>query len=250
MYVEVSIPISLFQTFTYNVPKKFTNSVFVGQSVTVSFNKKKITGFITQINSKSSFKGKVLNILDINSNSFILTSDLLKTIHWISKYYICPIGTVLHNTLNYQHRKFFSFPKIKFFAITDDGKNAIAHNKFKAQNKILNYINEQNKIVSLNDLKFCAKSYSQVCNTLVKKGFLRVTEYEDLKGVLKNKNLDVNTKIILTEEQNIIYESILCNIKKNHSTIFLGGVPASGKTMIYTKIIEYYLYLKAMHMAI
>ena len=72
MYVEVSIPISLFQTFTYNVPEKFTNLVFVGQSVTVSFNKKKITGFITQTNSKSSFKGKVLNLLDINSNSFIL----------------------------------------------------------------------------------------------------------------------------------------------------------------------------------
>ena len=243
MYVEVSIPISLFQTFTYNVPEKFTNLVFVGQSVTVSFNKKKITGFITQTNSKSSFKGKVLNLLDINSNSFILTSDLLKTINWISKYYMCPIGTVLHNTLNYQHRKFFSFPKIKFFTITDDGRNAIPHNKFKAQSKILNYINKQNKRVPLNELRLHAKSHSQVCDTLVEKGFLEVEEFQDLQGVLKNKNLDVNSKITLTEEQNIIYKSIISNIKKNYSTIFLGGVPASGKTMIYAKIIEHYLLL-------
>ena len=50
MYVEVSIPISLFRTFTYSVPQKYIKSIFIGQSITVPFNNKQITGFITEIN--------------------------------------------------------------------------------------------------------------------------------------------------------------------------------------------------------
>ena len=52
MYVEVSLPISLFKTFTYIVPKKYKKLVFVNQSVTVPFNKKKVDGFITKISLK------------------------------------------------------------------------------------------------------------------------------------------------------------------------------------------------------
>ena len=241
MYVEVSIPISLFRTFTYIVPRKYSELVFIGQSVIVSFNKKKLTGFIIEINSKSTFKGKLLYLLDINTNSFILSKELLKTINWIAKYYMCPIGPVLHNTINYQHRKKFSFPKLKYLEITKNGKDAIPNIKFRAQNKILTYIKAQNKKVNLDELKFCAKSHSQVCNTLVKKGFLKITEVEDLKGVLKTKKTINTFNIKLTLEQNVVYKSILTSIKNNNKTIFLGGVPASGKTIIYSKIIEYYL---------
>ena len=109
MYVEVSIPISLFRTFTYSVPPQYIGAIFIGQSVTVPFNNKQITGFIIEINLKSNFRGKILPLSYINNNSFKLSNDLLKTIIWISKYYICPIGPVFHNTLSYQHRKKFSF---------------------------------------------------------------------------------------------------------------------------------------------
>ena len=40
MYVEVSIPIALFKTFTYIVPQKYTKQIFPGQSVFIPFNKK------------------------------------------------------------------------------------------------------------------------------------------------------------------------------------------------------------------
>ena len=241
MYAEVSIPISLFRTFTYIVPRKYSELVFIGQSVTVFFNKKKLTGFIIEINSKSTFKGKLLYLLDVNTNSFILSKELLKTIHWIAKYYMCPIGPVLHNTINYQHRKKFSFPKLKYFEITKHGKDAIPNIKFRAQNKILTYIRAQNKKVNLDELKFCAKSYSQICDTLVKKGFLKIIEVEDLKGVLKTEKTINKFNVKLSPEQNAVYKSILTSIKDNNKTIFLGGVPASGKTIIYSKVIKYYL---------
>ena len=242
MYVEVSIPISLFRTFTYSVPKKYIKSIFIGQSITVPFNKKQIAGFITEINLKSNFKGKILPLSNINNNSFKLSNDLLKTINWISKYYISPIGSVFHNTINYQHRKKFSFPQSIYFNITDIGIEEYKNIKFKSQNAILSYIINQGRKVNLDELKYYAKSYIQVCKRLVEKGFLEISKKDNLTGVLKQKNIITESSIKLTSGQNTIYNSILKEIKNNnHKTIFLGGVPASGKTIVYSKILDYYL---------
>jgi len=240
MYVEVSLPISLFKTFTYIVPKKYSKLVFVSQSVTVPFNNKQILGFITEINSKSNYKGKVLPLSSINKNSFNVSYDLLKTINWISKYYICPIGSVLHNTINYQHRKKFSFPEITYLHITENGKQSLPSIKFKAQKAILNYILEKNKKVNIDELKFCSKSYLQTCKRLIEKGFLKSTKKENLKGLLNSGDLINSNNLELTNEQNLIYKSILKN-NVNNKPIFLGGVPASGKTEIYSRLINYYL---------
>ena len=59
MYVQVSIPISSFKTFTYYINKKSVQDISLGQSVTVPFRNKLTNGFITSINSKSKFKGKI-----------------------------------------------------------------------------------------------------------------------------------------------------------------------------------------------
>ena len=55
MYVEVSIPITLFKTFTYIVPKQLENKIFLGQSVVIPFNNQKINGLILKINLKVNY---------------------------------------------------------------------------------------------------------------------------------------------------------------------------------------------------
>ena len=65
MYVEVSIPISLFKTFTYKVPAHFKDKIFPGQSIIIPFNNQYINGFIIEIKSKTDYKRKLLNIYNI-----------------------------------------------------------------------------------------------------------------------------------------------------------------------------------------
>jgi len=113
MYVEVSLPISVFKTFTYIVPQEYKDSIFLGQSVVVPFNKKLINGFIVDIPYKINYKGKVLKISSINLNCFIIQNELWKTIHWISKYYICPLGRVLNNTISFQHKSKYQVLSVK-----------------------------------------------------------------------------------------------------------------------------------------
>ena len=133
MYVEVSIPIALFKNFTYIVPSQLKNKIFLGQSVIIPFNNQKINGFITKINSKNQFKGKLLNISSINDNCFTISEELWKTINWLSKYYICPLGKVLNNTISYQHKKQYIVPIARYVSITSIGKQAISTLKYKLQ---------------------------------------------------------------------------------------------------------------------
>ena len=74
------------------INKKSVQDISLGQSVTVPFRNKLTNGFITSINSKSKFKGKILEIKSVNINSFQLSNELWKTINWISQYYICSLA--------------------------------------------------------------------------------------------------------------------------------------------------------------
>ena len=139
MYVEVSIPIALFKTFTYLVPINLRQKIFLGQSVLVPFKNKKIDGFITDINKSKKYPGKVLKIININQNCFFISEELWKTVNWVSKYYICPLNIVLNRTIQYQHKKTFTIPQIRYVSITSLGIKRLDSIKYPSQKKILEY---------------------------------------------------------------------------------------------------------------
>ena len=99
IYVKVSIPILLYKTFIYS--SKNTN-IFIGQGVTVPLNNRIVNGYIVQISKTTEYKNKIFSIININKNSLSIGNELIKTINWMSQYYICPIGRVLKTTIPYQ----------------------------------------------------------------------------------------------------------------------------------------------------
>ena len=241
MYVEVSIPIALFKTFTYIVPKKYKNQIFLGQSIVVPFNKKIMNGFIVQIKSKNRYKGKLLKIQDVNHNSFTLSNELWKTVNWISRYYICPIGTVLNNTIAYQHKKEYRFPSIEYVQITQKGKEALYSTKYKAQKKILAKLNKIPGSINIKELQAISSSYIQVCKKLEQSKYILLKSVPNIEGILK---IDIKKKrnLILSEEQKKIYKKLIYSLEKVPLIpTLLSGISASGKTIVYTKIIESYL---------
>ena len=241
MHVEVSIPIALFKTFTYTVPNQYRKNVFLGQSVIIPFNNKKINGFITDIQSKSKYKGKLLSIISTNDNAFYISPELWKTISWISKYYICPLGKVLNNTISYQHRQKYTIPLIKYAKLTPKGKDAIVTLKYKAQKKILKILDSHlDENVPINDFKSAVPSYIDVCKRLEVNKYINIISKDNVTGIL---NFQKNPlKLKLSKIQNDIFNAIENNIITNYKQpILLSGLPGSGKTMVYIKVIEKYI---------
>ena len=134
IYVKVSIPILLFKTFIYSYDKS-KKKLFVGQGVLVEFNNRKVDGFIIDISDKTDYKSKINPILSLNKNSIEISKELIKTINWISRYYISPIGKTLKATIPYQLYK-NKLNKVKYVKITSLGKSKIKEIKFAKQEKI------------------------------------------------------------------------------------------------------------------
>ena len=235
MYVQVSIPISSFKTFTYLAGNIDNIFIFPGQSVVVLFRNVLVNGFIVSIIKKPKFKGKILSIKSINDESFHISNELWKTINWISKYYICSIGKTLHSTIPFQHINKLNFKINKKVNITDLGIHVVLNNliKYPNQIKILKHLNNNNGYL-YNDLKNVSTSFRITCK--------RLEELKLIEIFSSNTDSIKNTKKYqLTAHQNNISQKIKSDWKIHNKPALLSGVSGSGKTLIYIDLIKSFI---------
>ena len=235
MYVEVSIPVSAFKTFTYSAFNFDTKLLFPGQSVSVYFRNKPAQGFIISVSKFTKFKGKILPITNVNQESFLISTELWKTVNWISKYYLSSIGKTLHSILSFQHLSKLEYNFIKQVHISDKGLHALSKNKIKYPNqlKILEFLKNNNKTY-LTDLNHISKSYKSICNRLEELGMLSISNYNKIKPRTKKV-------YSLTKEQKIISNKIKSDWIKNNKPTLLAGISGSGKTLIYIDLISSFI---------
>ena len=100
VFIEVILPIAIPKPYTYAVPEKWVKQIKIGQRVEVQFGKGKIyTALVLALknDSPSDFQPKpILSILDENP---IVTPVQLQLWQWISNYYACTLGEVMHAAL-------------------------------------------------------------------------------------------------------------------------------------------------------
>ena len=236
MYVQVSIPISSFKTFTYSADSINKKLLFPGQSVCVTFRNKVTNGFIISTLNKPSFKGKVLPIKSINNESFNISKELWETLCWISQYYICSLGKTLQSTIPYQHITKLDYSINKKVFITDLGENALKNNliQYTNQKKILHYL-DLNQNCFLNNLSMVCTSYRATCKRLEALNFITITK--EHIALIDGKNKKYN----LTDQQNNISNKILSDWKYSKKPALLTGVSGSGKTLIYIDIMKSFI---------
>ena len=236
LYIKVSIPILLFKTFIYSYNESKKN-LFIGQGVSVKFNNRIVFGYIINISEKTTYKAKINPILFLNNNSIKINNELIHTINWMANYYICPIGKTLKSTIPYQ---LFDIKNIqeKYIKITLEGERQLKSIPYKKQKIILEYLFLNKQYIRMNSLKKITEKYHQPCYSLRKKGLVDIKESDKDFSSISMSNHNKNKKLKLTEEQNNIYVKISNQIDENLKQIILSGVPGSGKTEIYIKLIQ------------
>jgi len=99
-YCEVALPVPLRSTFTYAVPDSFDGEPLVGRRVVVPFRRRAMVGVALAeldsapdfANSKSSGKPAIKEIAEVMDSVPALPPKLVELGHWISRYYLAPIG--------------------------------------------------------------------------------------------------------------------------------------------------------------
>ncbi len=93
---EVAIPRAGEQTFDYEIPEALCDQIRVGQRVLVPFREREgVEAFVVALKERSSFAGRLREIITIVSDRPELSESDLALARWISEYYLAPLGIVL-----------------------------------------------------------------------------------------------------------------------------------------------------------
>ena len=263
-YVDVILPVPLHGMFTYAVPEGMT--VQVGVRVLVTFGRSKsYVGLVGRVHTTKPEGYAVKPIQQVMDQTPIVTEQQLRLWHWISDYYLSPIGevykaalpaglkaedgykprtetyirltlqyrnvTALHVALNVLSRAkkqleaFTEYLALSHYDQMDDDST------FNVQRSMFN-VNE----VTREELMNASGASAETINQLVKRQLLETYEVE--VGRL-NHGGDYRPDLIqpLSAAQENGYNDILMQQMKKQVTL-LHGVTGSGKTEIYIHLIR------------
>ncbi|MCB9499564.1 MAG: primosomal protein N' [Erysipelotrichaceae bacterium] len=226
------------QTFYYLSSEE--TKVFV--RVAVTFNKQEIYGFVTDIKKTDKTKEELekemgftlLFIKNIVDKDPIISPYLYSLASKLASRYSYPIIGVLQTML----------PPALRPSDSSEGKGKIKYIEFcKLNDCDLPVKLKKNEMALLEDfdkLRIIEKSKitrKGALKSLIEKGFITTYKEEAFRYKFI-KNFDYESEIILSDEQQIVFDSI----NKSKKNIFLiNGITGSGKTEVYIKLIQEYI---------
>jgi primosomal protein N' (replication factor Y) len=98
-FVEVALPLPVFQTFTYAVEEGLANPVVVGSRVVVPLRSGKEIGIVVGVLDVSPLKRKPKAVLQSPDAEPSISPSLLELCKWMADYYIVPLGMTLRTAL-------------------------------------------------------------------------------------------------------------------------------------------------------
>ena len=100
LFIDVIVPLSVANKFTYRIPKEMNEFIAVGKRVIVQFGKSKFyTGIVYTVHTNPPKDYAAKYIETILDDDPIVTASQLQLWDWISHYYVCNPGDVMNAAL-------------------------------------------------------------------------------------------------------------------------------------------------------
>ncbi|MGA6960565.1 MAG: DEAD/DEAH box helicase family protein, partial [Candidatus Acidiferrales bacterium] len=91
-YLEVALPVPLRAAFTYAVPDSFNGEELVGRRVLVPFRNRPMVGVGLALTEQAPETKRIKEIAELLDPLPALPPKLIELGHWISRYYLAPVG--------------------------------------------------------------------------------------------------------------------------------------------------------------
>ncbi|MBM3786060.1 MAG: primosomal protein N' [Acidobacteria bacterium] len=128
MFCEVSLPVPLDPSFTYELPLSLRHRVQIGARVVVPFGKRTLTGVVIGLHSNPP-RNKTRAVEKLLDEEPVLDTALLRLGKWIAGYYCAPLGEVLRSMAPTTAET----TRSKIYALTDYGRDVVRQSLFGEQ---------------------------------------------------------------------------------------------------------------------
>ena len=258
-YADVILPVPLYATFTYAIPEGMR--VVEGVRVLVPFGRgKKYVGLVDRIHDQQPQEYAVKAIEEVMDAAPVVTGSQLRLWHWISDYYLSPIGDVYKAALPGGMKAEDGYkPKTEIYIrLTKQYQNVaalhVALNVLARAKNQLNVFTEYLALSGWDQLEETAESELQPAE-VTREELMNVAgctsatlKQLEQRQMLETYQVEVGRlnhggpyrpELIktLSAAQEEAYNQILLSMMKKQVTL-LHGVTSSGKTEIYIHLIQ------------
>lgn len=168
--IEVAIPLPLYGTYTYRVPRQMRDALSVGMRVLVPFRGRQLTGFVLGPAKQTPGKIRIKPIADVLDQIPLFPASMSDFLRWVADYYIHPIGEVIQSALPGG----LLVKEQPVFHLTDKGRRSLADRQLDSVTQAcLQYLD--NKSCRLDQLLRTGggRLTSSMVNSWHKKGWVR-----------------------------------------------------------------------------
>jgi primosomal protein N' (replication factor Y) len=243
-FVQVALPLPLFQTFTYAVEDGLANPIAVGSRVVVPLRNDREVGICVGLTDISPLKKKPKPVLESPDALPAVGGSLLELCRWMADYYIVPLGvvlrTVLPAALTGADTPTPARKTRRIVKIGADIPSLLERDKTFARSKqqraVFEMIESHGGRTSVEHLNEQLDFSPAVLKSLEKRGLISVEEEEVERDPFAQRGGISPTRLVPTPIQQHAVDEMA---NADAGTVFLlHGITGSGKTLVYIELLR------------
>jgi primosomal protein N' (replication factor Y) (superfamily II helicase) len=243
-FVEVALPLPLFQNFTYSVDDGLANPVVVGSRVVVPLRNGREVGVCVGLSDVSPLKRKPKSVLEAPDGTPAISKSLLDLCKWMSDYYIVPLGvtlrTVLPAALTGAQDPNPSRKKQRVVKLGVQIPSLLQRDKVFArspqQRAVFEVLESLGNTATLDQLNSQIQFSPSVLKSLEKRGLVIIDEQEVDRDPFSSRAGISQARLKPTTAQQNAIETMASAGKGD--VFLLHGITGSGKTLVYIELLR------------
>lgn len=251
LFADIILPLAVKGRYTYRIPAELSGKIALAARVRVPFGQKNIyPGIVARIHGDDPGSGKVRAIMSVTEELTGINDHQLTLWKWISEYYMCHEGEVMkaalpsEKSIDTYKPHFEIYVKLKS-RFPEEYLNIIL-DKLKRAKKQFDLLSELIRISGYQDgkdivpvkrkelLKESASSQAAI-EMLIKKGIIEQLSIPISR--IACTTVETVPPSSLSDAQHMAWSSIKKQLEEK-DIVLLNGVTSSGKTEIYTHLID------------